>query len=49
MSKFYAEPKIEFRMYRIAQDVFTDSDPGLEDGDEFDLDAIGRPDDVFAD
>jgi hypothetical protein len=51
MRKDYLEPELEIRKYRITPDVFTDSDPGLHDGDEYDLDSVGDPeglDDVFA-
>ena len=50
MSKYYSSPEMEIRIYRTAHGVFTDSDPGLHDGDEYDLDAVGEPtaDDLFA-
>ncbi len=40
MSKFYCEPIIEIRKYRLTDSVFTDSDPGLHDGDDYELDSI---------
>ena len=53
MRKDYAEPALEVRTYRMTSDVFTDSDPGLHDGDEFDLDNVGDTGvpqgDLFAD
>ena len=50
MSKLYISPEIEFKKYKMAQSIFTDSDPGLHDGDEYDLDAINDPaDELFAD
>ena len=39
MRKDYAEPALEVRKYLI-KDIFTDSDPGLHDGDEYGLDSI---------
>ncbi len=50
MRKNYLEPTLEVRKYRVSPDIFTDSDPGLHDGDEYDLDAVGEPtaDDLFA-
>lgn len=49
MRKDYFEPTLEVRKYLIS-DVFTDSDPGLHDGDEYDLDSVGGGDndDIFA-
>lgn len=47
MRKNYAEPALEVRKYLIT-DIFTDSDPGLHDGDEHDLDAIGDAE-IFGD
>ena len=51
MRKDYSEPMLEIRKYAITPDIFTDSDPGLHDGDEFELDAVddGEIEDVFAD
>ncbi len=47
MRKYYSEPELEIIKYGISAEViFTDSVPGIDDGDEFDLDAAG---DVFAD
>jgi len=51
MRKNYSEPELEVRKYLIS-DVFTGSDPGLHDGDEYDLDSVGDNDDLgnlFAD
>ncbi len=48
MKKNYDEPVLEVRKYLIT-DIFTDSDPGLHDGDEFDLDAVGAGEEVFGD
>ena len=50
MSKSYSAPKIEIRKYRVSQNVFTDSDPGLDRGDDYGLDAAGTPiEDALAD
>ena len=50
MSKYYASPEIEIRVYRATHSVFTDSEKDLGDGDDFELDAVGEPaDDLFAD
>ena len=50
MRKNYSEPELAVRKYRTTPDIFTDSDPGLHDGDEYDLDAINDPvDELFAD
>ena len=48
MRKDYCEPELEVRVYRSMPDIFTDSDPGLHDGDEFEPDAVGDPEDLFA-
>ena len=49
MRRYYASPEIEIRVYRVSHSVFTDSE-NIHDGDEFDLDAAGQPqDDLFAD
>lgn len=40
MAKFYVEPELNILQYRMTKSVFTESDPGLNDGDDFDLDAI---------
>ena len=49
MRKYYSEPELEIRKYRMAPDIFTDSE-NIGDGDEFDLDAANQPlDDLFAD
>ena len=48
MSKLYTSPEIEFKKYRMSQSVFT-SDPGLHDGDDYELDDVNDPvDDLFA-
>ena len=47
MTKFYTEPELNILQYRMTDSVFTDSDPGLHDGDEFDLDAVGTGEEVF--
>lgn len=50
MRKYYSEPELEVRKYLI-NDIFTDSDPGLHDGDEYDLDGSvdpGAGSDIFA-
>ena len=50
MRKYYFEPLLEIRKYRLTPDIFTDSEKDLGDGDDFELDAAGAPvDDLFAD
>ncbi len=46
MKKFYSDPEIEIRKYRLTDTVFTESDPGLHDGDEYDLDSVGPGEDL---
>ncbi len=45
MKKYYSEPELEVRKY-LLKDVFTDSDPGLHDGDDYELDSVGGNEDV---
>lgn len=48
MRKYYSEPALEVRKYLIT-DIFTESEPGLHDGDDYNLDAVGAGEDVFGD
>ena len=50
MRKYYSEPTLEIRKYAASPDIFTDSDPGLDKGDDYGIDAAGTPiDEAIAD
>lgn len=51
MRKYYSEPELEVRKYSVSASIFTESgkDPGLDDGDDYNLDSAGPAEDPFAD